>query len=144
MLDVFLVVPGGFKTRLSRPYSPFLHCSLFQVVALGYCQTTVNLHCPDFLMLLLVCWTWGRRPGLFSGWFKVSSNSISVLSRTTRERRWASKACLSGSKARVSCCRLLKSIGFLLLLALFCAGSVVFPADGCTSNDCRQCFPPCV
>jgi hypothetical protein len=42
MLDAFLAVPRGFKTRLFKPNYPFLCCSLFQVVALGYCQTTVN------------------------------------------------------------------------------------------------------
>ena len=44
MLDVFLAVPGGFKNSSSKPDSSILRCSLFQVVALGYCQTTVNLH----------------------------------------------------------------------------------------------------
>ena len=74
---------------------------------------------PQFLsssiasLLLLICWTWGP-PGLCSSWLKVSSNSISALSRRDRERRWVSKACLSSSKARLSCCRLLKSIGILL------------------------------
>jgi hypothetical protein len=42
MLDVFLVVPGGFKICLSRPISHIVRCSVFQVVAPGYCQTTVN------------------------------------------------------------------------------------------------------
>jgi hypothetical protein len=39
---VFLAVPGGFKNRLFRPDSSILRCSVFQVVAPGYCQTTVN------------------------------------------------------------------------------------------------------
>ena len=42
MLDVFLAVTGGFKTCLSRPISHIVRCSVFQVVAPGYCQTTVN------------------------------------------------------------------------------------------------------
>ena len=42
MLDVFLVVSGGFKNCLSRPISHIVRCSVFQVVAPGYCQTTVN------------------------------------------------------------------------------------------------------
>jgi|SRR5215212_11166520 hypothetical protein len=44
MLDTLLAVPGGFKIRLFKLNSSILRCSLFQVVALGYCQTTVNLH----------------------------------------------------------------------------------------------------
>ena len=44
MLDTLLAVPGGFKIRLFKLNSLTLRCSLFQVVALGYCQTTVNLH----------------------------------------------------------------------------------------------------
>jgi hypothetical protein len=42
MLDVFLEVTGGFKNPLSRPGSPILRRSVFQVVYPGYCQTTVN------------------------------------------------------------------------------------------------------
>jgi hypothetical protein len=42
MLDVFLAVPGGFKTRLFRLGSHILRCWVFQVVFPGYCQTTVN------------------------------------------------------------------------------------------------------
>src|SRR5215217_7269944 len=80
----------------------------------GLLSNYCHLHRPDPLMLLFVCWTWGRRPSLCSGWLKVSSNSLSALSRRAIERQWDSKASLSGSKARVSCCRLLKSISFLL------------------------------
>ena len=42
MLDVFLSVSQRFKNRLFKPMSHILRCSVFQVVALGYCQTTVN------------------------------------------------------------------------------------------------------
>ena len=42
MLDVFLGVPGGVKNCLLKPRSPILRCSVFQIAAFGYCQTTVN------------------------------------------------------------------------------------------------------
>jgi hypothetical protein len=42
MLDAFPGVAGGFKDGLVRPYPHILLCWLFQVVALGYWQTTVN------------------------------------------------------------------------------------------------------
>ena len=38
MLDVFLTVARGFKNRPFRPNSSTVRCTLFQVVALGYCQ----------------------------------------------------------------------------------------------------------
>jgi hypothetical protein len=40
MLDVFPAVSRGFKTCLFRPNSYILCCSVFQVVAPGYCQIT--------------------------------------------------------------------------------------------------------
>ncbi len=42
MLDAFAGVAGGFKDGLVRPYPHILLCWLFQVVALGYWQTTVK------------------------------------------------------------------------------------------------------
>ena len=37
-----MAVPPGFRTCLFRPDSSILRCWMFQAVALGYCQTTVN------------------------------------------------------------------------------------------------------
>ncbi len=42
MLDAFPGVAGSFENGLVRLYPHILHCWLFQVVALGNCQTTVN------------------------------------------------------------------------------------------------------
>ena len=39
---MFPDVSGGLKNRIVKPDSSFLRCSVFQVVALGYYQTTVN------------------------------------------------------------------------------------------------------
>jgi cold shock protein len=38
MLDVFPGVSGSLKIGLFRPISHIVRCSMFQVVALGYCQ----------------------------------------------------------------------------------------------------------
>ena len=43
MLDAFLAVPRGFRTRPFRPDSLLLSCWMFQHVAPGYGQTTVKL-----------------------------------------------------------------------------------------------------
>ena len=50
MLDVFLGVSSGSKFRLFRPISQILRCSVFQVVAPGYCQTTVKGPCVAALV----------------------------------------------------------------------------------------------
>jgi hypothetical protein len=42
MLGVFPLVSGDFENSLSKPNSPIWRRSKFQVVFLGYCQTTVN------------------------------------------------------------------------------------------------------
>ena len=42
MLDVFPDVSGGLKNRITKLDSSFSRCSVFQVVAPGYCQTTVK------------------------------------------------------------------------------------------------------
>jgi hypothetical protein len=42
MLDVVLGIPGGLRKCLCKPNPLILRCLVFQVVALGYCQTTVN------------------------------------------------------------------------------------------------------
>jgi hypothetical protein len=39
---VFPDVSGGLKNRIVKPDPSFLRCSMIQVVAPGYCQTTVN------------------------------------------------------------------------------------------------------
>jgi hypothetical protein len=52
MLDVFPDVSGSLKNRIVKPDSSFLRCSVFQVVALGYCQTTVNAEALSQMMLL--------------------------------------------------------------------------------------------
>ena len=46
MLDTLLAVPGGFKTRPYRPDSSILRFCVFQIVTLGYCQTTVRSGAP--------------------------------------------------------------------------------------------------
>src|SRR5215218_695449 len=42
MLDVFPDVSGGLKNRITKLDSSFSRCSVFQVVAQGYCQPTVK------------------------------------------------------------------------------------------------------
>src|SRR5215217_6319888 len=42
MLDVFPAASGGLRNGLIRLDSSFLRCLVFRVVALAYCQTTVN------------------------------------------------------------------------------------------------------
>src|SRR5829696_8884641 len=83
-------------------------------------------------------WAWGRSC-LCSGSLKVSSNSMSALSSSSRERWWDSKACLSGSNVRLSC-HLLRFISFLcslLTLVLGRIGPTQGSAKGCSESRAR-------
>src|SRR5215212_3059690 len=44
---MFLTVARGFKNGPFRPNSSTVCCCVFQIVALGYCQTTVKEGCDD-------------------------------------------------------------------------------------------------